>query len=153
MSHTPAQTIGPFFSHALRRFHPVPPQNQEHSIWVLGTVRDGAGDPVPDALIESWQDAEGFSAFGRCPTDAQGKWSLHTVKAPYLVLSVFARGLLHRLVTRVYFPDQTELNTTDPVLTALSEQQRRKLVAESTDDGYVFDIHLQGEHETVFFTW
>jgi protocatechuate 3,4-dioxygenase alpha subunit len=150
---TPSQTIGPFFTHAL----PYPegplvvPVSSEHSFWVRGKVFDGAKAPVPDALIESWQVTEAFSGFGRCPTDEEGNWALHTVKAPYLVLSVFARGLLNRVVTRIYFPDQEEINSTDPVLASLGEPARATLIARTADDGYTFDIHLQGEHETTFF--
>jgi protocatechuate 3,4-dioxygenase alpha subunit len=150
---TPSQTIGPFFTHALPYLEGplVVPVSQHHSFWVRGKVLDGAAAPVPDALIESWQVTDEFSGFGRCPTDEQGSWALHTVKAPYLVLSIFARGLLNRVVTRVYFPDQEQLNATDPVLAALGEAARSTLIARPSDDGYTFDIHLQGEHETTFF--
>lgn len=147
---TPSQTIGPFFSHALPwpSCHLVVPIETPFSIWVLGRVLDGAGEPVPDALVESWQVSSDFSGFGRSATDALGQWSLHTLPAPYLTLSVFARGLLHRVVTRVYFPGHS-----DDVLASLPEPARSTLVAREAEDGFHFDIHLQGEHETVFFTW
>jgi protocatechuate 3,4-dioxygenase alpha subunit len=182
---TPSQTIGPFFSHALpwpEGPHVVPPDTPD-AFWLRGLVIDGAGEPVPDALIESWQadpsgsydhamhpqatlrgappPPSGFRGFARCPTDQDGRWAIRTVKpgpvpwpaggmqAPHLDLSVFARGLLNRVVTRVYFAD--EPNADDPVLAALPEPDRGTLLARPTDDGYRFDIRLQGEHETVFF--
>lgn len=147
---TPSQTIGPFFSHALPwpSSEMVVPLTNPSAIWVLGKVFDGAGEPVPDALIESWQVTDAFSGFGRCATDASGQWRLHTLPTPFVALSVFARGLLNRLVTRIYFPGHT-----DDVLAALPPPAQSTLVAEARDDGFHFDIHLQGDHETVFFTW
>jgi protocatechuate 3,4-dioxygenase alpha subunit len=169
---TPSQTVGPFFSHAL----PWPdgphvvPADAPGAFWLRGRVLDGAGEPVPDALVESWQadpagrfGADGFRGFGRCPTDEAGRWAIRTVKpgpvpwpdggaqAPHLALSVFARGLLRRVVTRVYFADEPAANAADPVLAALAAPERGTLVARPTEDGYGFDIRLQGEHETVFF--
>lgn len=168
---TPAQTVGPFFSHAL----PWPDgpavvtPDAPGAFWLRGRVLDGAGTPVPDALIESWQAdpagrfGRGFRGFGRCPTDPQGRWAIRTVKpgpvpgpdgapqAPHLVLSVFARGLLNRLVTRVYFADEAGPNAADPVLAGLPEPARETLLARQTGGGYEFDIRLQGDHETVFF--
>ena len=82
---------------------------------------------------------------GRVPDDAGG------LQAPHVDLSVFARGLLDRLVTRLYFADEAEANATDPVLSALPEADRRTLVARPTADGYRLDIRLRGEGETVFF--
>jgi protocatechuate 3,4-dioxygenase alpha subunit len=147
---TPSQTIGPFFSHALPWLEGplVVPLKTIGSIWVLGRVLDGAGEPVPDALVESWQVTEDFRGFGRCPTDASGKWRLHTVATPYFAISVFARGLLNRVVTRMYFPGHS-----DDVLDAIPEPARSTLIGRPDEDGLHFDIHLQGEHETVFFTW
>jgi protocatechuate 3,4-dioxygenase alpha subunit len=66
-------------------------------------------------------------------------------------MSVFARGMLHRVVTRVYFADEAEANAADPVLGTVSPDRRATLLAQPTDDGYRFDIHLQGPGETVFF--
>jgi protocatechuate 3,4-dioxygenase alpha subunit len=143
-------------------------------------VYDGNGEPVPDAVIESWQaDPEGrynhpddprgpaphdFRGFARAPTDAEGRFGIHTVKpgpvpgpggatqAPHLEVSVFARGLLNRVVTRIYFADEGELNAADPVLRSVAEDRRATLLAEPVpEDGYRFDVHLQGEGETVFF--
>jgi protocatechuate 3,4-dioxygenase alpha subunit len=150
-------------------------------ITVTGTLTDGAAEPVPDGLIEVWQadpdgrfdnaddprgaaQYPGFRGFGRCPTDATGSYAFRTLKpgalpagaggieAPHLDVSVFARGLLNRLVTRIYFPDEPEANSADPVLAELPPDDRRLLtaVAES-DDMFRFDIRIQGEHETPFF--
>ena len=150
---TPGQTVGPFFSHAL----PWPdgpyvvPAGTPGGFWLRGRVLDGAGEPVPDALVESWQADADIRGFGRSATDPDGRWALYTVRpngpAPHLALIVFARGLLHRLLTRVYLDG----DATDAVLDAIDENRRGTLVARRADDGYVFDIVLQGEHETVFF--
>lgn len=163
---TPSQTIGPFFGHAL----PWPggpyavPADHPDGFWLRGRVLDGAGDPVPDALIESWQvGPAGCRGFARCPTDEAGWYGIRTARpdpvpgpdgapqAPHLDLSVFARGLLDRVVTRVYFPDQAAANAADPVLARLDPARRGTLVATPADDGYALDIRLQGDHETVFF--
>jgi protocatechuate 3,4-dioxygenase alpha subunit len=178
---TPSQTIGPFFSHALPWSDGpfVVPEGTPGAIWLRGTVTDGAGEPVTDALIEIWQaDPDGrfdhpddprgavggFRGFGRCPTDQTGSWAILTRKpgpvpgpdgttqAPHVDLSMFARGLLDRVVTRLYFPDEAEANAADPVLAGIADPaDRATLVAEATGDGYRFDIRLQGDRETVFF--
>jgi protocatechuate 3,4-dioxygenase alpha subunit len=164
---TPSQTIGPFFSHALPwpEGPHVVPADHPGAFWLRGRVFDGTGAPVPDALVESWQtDPAGIRGFGRCPTDEHGRYAIRTVKpgpvpgpggvpqAPHLALSIFARGLLNRVVTRVYFADEASANAADPVLVLMDEGQRATLVAGQTVDGYAFDIWLQGEHETVFFS-
>jgi protocatechuate 3,4-dioxygenase alpha subunit len=109
----------------------------------------------------------GFRGFGRSSTDADGQWWVLTVKpgslpgpdeateAPHLDVSVFARGLMHRVVTRIYFPDEGAANDADPVLGTVPAGRRPTLIASATDgagDGLCFDIRLQGDHETVFFT-
>ncbi len=180
MELTPSQTVGPFFSHALTwEDGPfVVAADAPGAFWLRGTVFDGAGEPVPDALIETWQASPdgrfdhpddprgavpGFRGFGRCATDADGRWGVRTVRpgpvpassglmqAPHLDLSVFARGLLDRVVTRVYLPDEPS-NVDDPVLASVPEPLRGTLVAAPAEDGYTFDIRLQGERETVFFS-
>jgi protocatechuate 3,4-dioxygenase, alpha subunit len=159
---TPSQTVGPFFSIGLA--WPDGPAVVERgslgAIALRGTVLDGDGAPVPDALIETWQadPAPPARGFGRCPTDAQGRWEIVTRKpaaaggeAPHVAVAVFARGLLHRLATRIYFGDEASANAADPLLAGLGAQQRATLVAEHDGrDGYTFDIHLQGDHETAF---
>ncbi|MQA15389.1 MAG: protocatechuate 3,4-dioxygenase subunit alpha [Pseudonocardiaceae bacterium] len=165
---TPSQTVGPFFSHALP--WPGGPlvvgEDAPGAVWLRGTVTDGAAEPVPDALVETWQadaggrlSGSGFRGFGRCPTAVDGTWAIRTVKpgtvgadeAPHIAVSVFARGLLNRVVTRIYFADEPERNAADPALVRVDPQRRATLVAEPAPDGYRFDIRLQGEGETVFF--
>ena len=165
---TPSQTVGPYFSIGLPwpdGPHVVEP-GTEGAIVLRGHVTDGEGAPVPDALIETWQAGPdgtfdpGFRGFGRSPTDDDGAWEITTLKpgpvgdgqAPHIDVSVFARGLLNRVVTRIYFADEADANAADPVLSGLSEAQRATLVAEPADGGYRFDVHLQGADETAFFT-
>jgi protocatechuate 3,4-dioxygenase alpha subunit len=161
--HTASQTIGPFLHIALAdpdARHAVEP-GSPGAIVVRGTVTDGAGDPLPDALVETWQ-ADGL--FGRCPTDAGGNYEIHTRKppsvptldgtpqAPHVSVSVFARGLLDRVVTRVYFGDEAAANNADSTLAVVDADRRHRLVAEPDADGsYRFDIRLQGDDESVFF--
>ena len=171
MSTTPSQTVGPFFAIELPYSDGpyVVADGTEGAIWLRGRVFDGAGEPVPDAMIETWQaDPEGgfdsdFRGFGRSGTDEQGAWAILTLKpgpvpatdgtpqAPHVDLSVFARGLLHRVVTRLYFADEEQANVADPVLAGLPDAARGTLIAAREDDGYRLDIHLQGPDETVFF--
>ena len=73
------------------------------------------------------------------------------MQAPHIDVSVFARGMLHRVVTRIYFADETEANAADPVLATVPVERRGTLLAQPVDGGYQIDIHLQGEGETVFF--
>ncbi len=153
----------------------------EH-IAIRGRVLDGDGQPVPDAVLEIWQadatgryhhpehaasqnDATPFFGFGRIPTDAQGQFSFTTIKpgpvhgpdgrpqAPHLQISVFMRGLLKQLVTRLYFPDEP-LNASDPVLQVVPESRRETLIArqpERDQNTLEWNVFLQGEKETVFF--
>jgi protocatechuate 3,4-dioxygenase alpha subunit len=143
-----------------------------------GQVLDGAGEPVPDGLVETWQadssgrfassrrldqDGPSFRGFGRCATDAAGRYAIRTVKpgpvrspdgtlqAPHIEVLFFARGLLKRLLTRIYFADEPTANARDPLLTTLDPQARTTLLATPKEDGYRFDIRLQGDHETAFF--
>ncbi len=158
----------------------VVPEATAGAFWLRGRLLDGEGAAVPDGLIETWQaDPEGrfdhpddprgavrsdaFRGFGRASTDDDGRWAIHTVKpgpvpgdgdtvqAPHLDVSVFARGLLHRLVTRVYFADEDEANAADPVLASLPAPARATLVAAGGPGGYQHEIRLQGDGETVFF--
>ncbi len=171
---TPSQTIGPFFHDALvteDRSELVAPDHPG-AVRIEGTIYDGAGEPVPDAMVEIWQanqagcynGPEAFTGFGRSGTDADGKFSFVTVKpgpvpapdgslqAPHLMVAVFARGLLKRLVTRIYFPDEERINAADPVLSAIEDPEfRATLVANDEGDALRFDIHLQGENQTAFF--
>jgi protocatechuate 3,4-dioxygenase alpha subunit len=156
---TPAQTIGPFFHFALcdRRF----PVSADGALALFGRLFDGAGEPVTDALIEIWQAGPAGHWFGRCATDQSGRFEFYTVvpapvptvdgtsQAPHLVVSVFARGLLRRAVTRIYLPDHPA-NAADPLLRSLDPDRRDTLIARPDDAALRFDIHLQGPHETVF---
>ena len=178
---TPSQTIGPFFAVGLPWADgpQVVPEGTPGAVRIAGRVLDGAGDPVPDALVETWQADpqgrfahpddprgpadQGFRGFGRCPTDARGRWAIVTLKpgplpapdggveAPHIDVSVFARGLLHRLVTRIYFPDEPDANAADPLLCSIPDPDARaRLVATADGDGLRFDIRLQGTQETPF---
>jgi len=149
---------------------------------IRGRVFDGDGNGLPDALVETWQAdpdgrfehpddprrassaVAGFRGFGRCATGTDGGYAIATVKpgrlpdasggieAPHIDVSVFARGLLDRVVTRVYFSDEPDANASDPVLLSLPEPARaHTLLATPEPGGYRFDIHLQGSDETVFF--
>jgi protocatechuate 3,4-dioxygenase alpha subunit len=181
---TPSQTVGPYFAIGLPweggPFAVAP--ETPGAITIAGTVYDGGGDPVPDAMIETWQadpagrfadlhafggasESPGFRGFARCGAEeGDGRFELVTVKpgrvpwpdggeqAPHIDVSVFARGMLHRCVTRIYFADEPEANDTDPVLASVPAERRPTLLATPAGDGsYAFDIRLQGPGETVFF--
>ncbi len=159
----------------------VVPENTPGAIRIAGSVYDGHGDVMPDCLIETWQaDPEGrfadlhghggrsqmpgFRGFARYGSeDGVGRFEIVTVKpgpvpwpvggeqAPHIDASVFARGMLHRCVTRIYFADESEANAVDPVLQSVPFARRSTLMAQPAAGGYTFDIHLQGPDETVFF--
>jgi protocatechuate 3,4-dioxygenase alpha subunit len=169
---TPSQTAGPFFGFALPWLegpHLVG-EGTADVIRLEGCLLDGYGEPVPDGLVETWQADPSslshteFRGFGRCPTDRDGRYEIRTLKpgsvrdrngtihAPHVAVSVFARGLLKRAVTRIYFPDEQAANEVDPVLSSIADvAARATLVARPSEGGYRFDIRLQGEGETVFF--
>lgn len=174
---TPPQTVGPFFGNGLpyEGGPDVAPPWRTDGIRLHGVVFDGAGEPVPDALLEVWgADADGrpidragslhrdgytITGFGRASVDRAGHYTFSTIKpgatrsgrAPYLLVTVFARGLLHHLFTRAYFGDETELNQADPFLSRVDAERRGTLIAEpDAERSYRFDIRLQGEGETVF---
>ncbi|WP_019926830.1 protocatechuate 3,4-dioxygenase subunit alpha [Nocardia sp. BMG111209] len=176
---TPSQTVGPYLHIGLdwdRYGRFVVPEGTAGSFRIHGEVFDGAGQRIPDALIETWQAdpdgrfdhpddprgrVPGFRGFGRSDTRL-GEYSLHTVhpgvvpgprgaQAPHLDVSVFARGMLHRVVTRLYFPENEAANAADPVLSSVPVHRRSTLIATAEPGGYRFDVHLQGDGETVFF--
>ena len=156
-------------------------EDDPRAIRIRGRLLDGNGDPVPDGLIEIWQAnaagryaheedmrtdiplEDGFRGFGRSGTVDDGWFEFMTVKpgrvpapdgelqAPHLVVLVFARGLLKQLVTRLYFPDESDANAADPILSELDETERATLIARAEDGGLRFDIRLQGDGETTFF--
>ena len=149
---------------------------------IRGRILDGDGAGVPDALLEIWQaNAQGkyahpedtqdkplepqFKGYGRIPTNAQGAFHFTTIKpgpvpgpngkdqAPHLMISIFMRGLLKRLVTRMYFPDEAQ-NASDLILNLVESQRRHTLIARSAtgaQDGLEWNVVLQGADETVFF--
>ena len=156
---TPSQTVGPYYTIGLcRRIENelVPPADPK-ALRVTGRLLDGDDQPIVDGMIEAW-DASG-ARWGRSSTDAEGRFAFVIAKpgvpageAPRLDLYVFARGLLKHQLTRMYFPDEAEANASDPVLSLLPEADRASLVAEQEDGGVRFDIRMQGERQTVFFS-
>lgn len=173
---TPSQTAGPYHSIGMTwaegRF--VVAEGTPGAIWIRGRVTDGAGSPVPDGAVETWQadpagrfpdrapEAGEFRGIGRCLTGADGEFEILTMKpgrlegdaeqAPHIDVFFHSRGLLKHLMTRIYFADEAEANAVDPALGSITDPTRRAtLVAQLTADGYRFDIRLQGEGETVFF--
>lgn len=154
---TPSQTVGPYFTLGLLDANEL----MADGLRITGRVLDGAGEPVPDAVVEIWQaDEEGRYrpdfGWGRSGCDADGRYSFTTCKpgsvdgqAPHLTMLVFARGLLKPVLTRMYFPDEEEANARDPVLSAVDDPTT--LVARPVADGLEFDVRLQGDGETVFF--
>lgn len=180
---TPSQTVGPFFSIGLDTLirTNLTAGSSATPIEIRGRVLDGDNLPVPDALLEIWQADENgqfplplpdgekdpitFQGFGRIPTSDNGEFSFTTIKpgpivtaddtlySPHLQVSLLMRGLLRRLVTRLYFPNEP-LNESDPILHLVPFSRRATLVASTILDQpncFEWNIHLQGPHETVFF--
>jgi protocatechuate 3,4-dioxygenase alpha subunit len=151
------------------------------AITISGTISDGSGAPIPDHLLETWQadpdgryadahgyggasSVEGFRGFARYGVEVgDGDYEIVTVKpgrvaepggrlqAPHIAVTLMARGMLHRVVTRIYFADEPEANAEDPILALVPPERRDTLLATPVDGGYRFDIRLQGPGETVFF--
>jgi len=182
---TTSQTVGPFFRIGfswLYRDELAGPGVSGERVRISGRLVDGDGAPVPDGIIEVWQAnsegkyahpedwqdkrvEQGFSGFGRVPTDEEGRFAFSTVKpgrvpgpdgklqAPHLEISVFTRGLLRRLITRVYFPDEPS-NAEDFALNLVELERRGTLIAkkiEGEPGGLEWNVRMQGEDETVFF--
>jgi protocatechuate 3,4-dioxygenase alpha subunit len=150
---TPSQTVGPFFGYALPFEDGRDAASGQEAIRIEGQLLDGAGEPVPDGMVEMW----GGQQFGRCRTDSEGVFHFTVVKpaagveAPHLDVTVFARGLLRHLATRIYFPDEVAANATDRILNLVDPARRDTLIAQSEGAVLRLDIRLQGESETVFF--
>lgn len=173
---TPGQTVGPFFAFGLDfpHKHEVVPPHSPGSIVLGGTVLDGAGAPIPDAVVEIFgadsdgsvprsrgafrRDGHTFTGYGRAFTTDEGRYEFWTRepgsvagRAPFFAVVVFARGLTDKLHTRIYLPGFDDLHATDPLLSSLSAEDRATLVATRTPQGHLqHDIRLQGEKETVF---
>jgi len=137
---TPSQTVGPFLAIGLPWEHG--PVADPAGVRIFGQVLDGAGEAVPDALVETWQPEP--ATFARCATDDEGRWHVVVPRTPYVAVHVFARGLLRHLTTRICFAESA-LPDGVPV------DRRDTLRPEETDNGHRFDIRIQGERETVFF--
>ncbi|NYD43783.1 protocatechuate 3,4-dioxygenase subunit alpha [Nocardioides panaciterrulae] len=176
---TPGQTVGPFYGFALPYAgdHLLVPASHPDAVRLHGRVLDGAGDPVPDALLELWQadpagrvpratgslrrDGYTFTGWGRCATDNEGRFSFTTLRpgaasdgaAPYFALTVFARGLLNRLFTRAYLPGEPSVLDADPLLSSVAPARRGTLVTRPDEHGFAFDVRLQGADETVFLAY
>jgi protocatechuate 3,4-dioxygenase alpha subunit len=181
---TSSQTVGPFFHFSLtaneRLGVVASPDTPGEHLRLRVRVLDGAGEPVPDGIIEIYQaDAEGrypdstssgesaasvFSGFGRLPTGADGWCQFKTIRpgpvvmngigqAPHVNVCLLARGLLRQIYTRIYFKDDPAL-ATDPILQLVPEGRRRTLIANPSagePDAWDFVIRMQGDDETVFF--
>jgi protocatechuate 3,4-dioxygenase alpha subunit len=151
-------------------------------VTIAGRLIDGNGAGVSDGLVEIWQanaagkyahpeDSQkkalekGWRGFGRIPTDAKGAFRFTTIKpgrvpgpdgalqAPHLVVSVFMRGLLKHLTTRIYFPDEAAANAEDPILKLVPAARRTTLIPKRNGKALEWDIVLQGKGETVFFDY
>ncbi len=172
MRQTPSQTVGPYFAYGLTPEQyiydfkslvgnqMVNPLDHEEAITIVGKIFDGQGVVIPDAMIEIWQNDGQHQLFGRfgTGTDVQNRFIFHTVKpvsvngqAPHLSVIIFMRGQQIHSYTRIYFSDETELNSNDETLNSVPEERRHSLIAEKSGNTYEFNICMQGENETVFF--
>lgn len=176
---TPGQTVGPFYGYALpyAGSGQLVPPNHPQAVRLHGRVYDGHGIAIPDALLEIWQpdgsgaisqepgslrrDGHTFTGWGRAAVDDTGHYDFTTVapgptepgQAPFIALTVFGRGLLNRLFTRIYLPDDEAALAADPLLASLPENRRGTLVATRDATGLRFDVVLQGAGETVFLSY
>ena len=177
---TPGQTVGPFFHYALPYDgdRELVPAGRAGAVLLHGRVYDGDGGGLQDALIEIRQadgsgvvpttegslrrEGSAFTGWGRSSTDRTGRYWFSTVepgptdegRAAFFAVTVFARGLLNRLFTRIYVPGDDAALAADPLLASLDPDRRARQVAERDADGSLrFDIHLQGDRETVFLSF
>lgn len=176
---TGGQTVGPFFAFGLHypKKHEVVFPHSPGAIVLGGTVYDGAGAPIPDAVVEIWsadengevsraqgalrRDDHTFTGFGRSSTTDVGGYEFWTRNpgptdgaAPFFSVVVFARGLPDKLITRIYLPEHEELRAQDALLSSLDDDERATLIATRLPDGNLHhDIWLQGEKETVFLAF
>jgi protocatechuate 3,4-dioxygenase alpha subunit len=177
---TAHQTVGPYYAIGMDYAGEAQVVAAEHpgAIVLDGRVFDGAGAVIPDAVVELWgagpdgsipaesgsfhRHVGGFTGFGRSGTDFDGWYGFTTLEpapaspgaAAFFAITVFARGLLASLHTRIYLPDDTDALDLDPLLSRLSPERRGTLIATRLPDGRLrHDIHLQGENETVFLAF
>ena len=169
---TPSQTVGPYFAYGLTPeqylydfnswadSNMVDDPTAENVITIVGKVFDGNGDAISDAMIEIWQNDKKTQRFGRCGTgtDKENRFIFYTTKpesvedyAPFLTVVVFMRGQLIHSYTRIYFSDEEALNERDEILQSVPAERRHTLIAEKKGKVYEFNIHMQGEKETIFF--
>jgi protocatechuate 3,4-dioxygenase, alpha subunit len=174
-----SQTVGPFFRIGLEYLidrAPALDADIAGGIEIRGRALDRDGTPVPDAVLEFWAPRITVSTPGQDPypagfrrtaTDTNGNFAVAAMRpaavplddgrmqAPHMLVLVFARGLLRHLLTRVYFEDEPG-NTADTVLKEIPAERRATLIARLENDqinSYQWDVHLQGQDETVFFAW
>jgi len=166
---TPSQTVGPFFSIGMQPVDVSIEPGGEQLI-IQGRVLDGDGNGVNDAIIETWQaDSAGQYAdrssrgWGRVVTDGSGTFQFSTTKpgrlvgvgdvvhAPHIAVTIFARGLLRHLFTRIYFPGEPS-NANDHILASVPNDRRATLIARPSGPNRLeWNVVLQGRDETVFF--
>ncbi len=174
---TASQTVGPYFHIGLSWADNAAiagPEVAGQRVTIAGRILDGDGQPINDALIEVWQAdsqghypeaGDGFRGFGRIPSGDDGGFRFSTIKpgrvagpggtlqAPHLLLSIGMRGLLKRVTTRMYFPDEPA-NAEDPILARVEPARRRTLIARASPSEpalLIWNVIMQGETETVFF--
>ncbi len=172
LKQTPSQTVGPYFAYGLTPEQYLydfkslagnqltdPIKNQD-TICIFGKILDGENVPIPDAMIEIWQDEGDRKLFGRfgTGTDSENRFVFYTQKpksingqAPFLSMIIFMRGQLIHSYTRIYFSDEEALNATDIVLNEVPEERKNTLIAQKNGSTYEFNVLMQGENETVFF--
>lgn len=169
---TPSQTIGPFFAYGLTPTqydyefkswvdnNMVADIDAPESIEISGTVFDGEGQAIDDAMVELWQDDGEHKLYGRfgTGTEENNRFIFKTIKpksvngqAPFINVILFMRGQLLHTYTRIYFADESSLNASDKVLNLVDAKRRNTLIAEKTGQKYTLNIHMQGPKETVFF--
>ena len=178
---TPSQTVGPFFTLGLQQSASLEQNRSPltnvisgngHKISIRGKIMDGNLEPIPDALIEIRQpdnlgkfNNPNFLGFARSHTgyNEEKEFLFDTVKpnassvygAPHICVVIYMRGLLTQLYTRIYFSDELEANSRDQVLSMIPERRRETLIAQQKENIgktiYQFDMHMQGDQETVFF--